>query len=759
VKSIDTWHETEMQTFSTESRRTRADRPGTRDWGDVAVVVSGIYLVVVLLHLFWPRGSEALQLAIANLFNIPLFLVAAVLLWRASRQPDTDPRAARGWRWLALACLAIAAGDLIWAYYELVLDVVPSISWADPPYLLYYPLVLGGLLAFPRAPRSGTDALKFWLDVLVVMLAGTIVVWYLILEPIVHEAGASSLLKAVSLSYPVGDLIVLYGITALVLRDPEAPSRPALYCLVAGLSAALLGDLSYAYANISGNYQSGFPVDALWGTEAFLFAVAVQHHRRASRQSSSEPGEARPASLEASHMPYAAIVLACALLLWIARDYWLTSLSVMLVTAVVLIALVVARQIVAQREIEAMAAAQIAREEKLREAQKMEAIGRLAGGVAHDFNNQLTAILGFARLLEMERGTGDTKLYLGEIIRAAERSATLTHQLLAYSRRQILQPEVIQINRVIERIDLLLRKLISPDIELRLMLGPDTGHIEADPAQLEQAVINLALNARDAMAGGGTLSIRTEARRITVPLESTMGTIPPGSYAVLTMTDSGHGIEEALLERIFEPFFTTKEQGKGTGLGLSMALGVVDQSGGYMTVRSGVGRGTTFEVLLPHVSEPQPEAPARYPGAVVRGQGTVLLVEDEPSVRTLTGRLLRRSGFEVIEAEDGEAALELWTRHADVIDVVLTDLSMPRLGGRELVRALREKQISVPAIFMTGHMHHLPELDATVDMPYYVFDEGPLILKPFEPTVLIATINKAIRADIVGRLAAPLAAS
>jgi two-component system, cell cycle sensor histidine kinase and response regulator CckA len=339
-------------------------------------------------------------------------------------------------------------------------------------------------------------------------------------------------------------------------------------------------------------------------------------------------------------------------------------------------------------------------EEQLRQSQKLEAIGRLAGGVAHDFNNMLTAIGGYTALaLEHAPDGSVLQADLDEIRKATDRAALLTRQLLAFSRKQVLMPELLNLNGIVLELESMLRPLIGEDIRLTTSLDPALGPIEADPGQLHQVVMNLVVNARDAMPKGGSVSIETANADVG---ENDDG-IQPGRYVTLTVRDSGEGIDEETLGQIFEPFFTTKEAGKGTGLGLATVYGIVKQSGGYVAVESEVGEGSAFTIYLTRadgtVQQPQPPPPpavaAGSPGAT-----TVLVVEDEEVIRGLVDQVLRGEGYEVILAADGDEALE---RAREIrVDVLLTDLTMPGLGGRELADRLRADRPELKVMFMSG---------------------------------------------------------
>jgi two-component system cell cycle sensor histidine kinase/response regulator CckA len=344
-------------------------------------------------------------------------------------------------------------------------------------------------------------------------------------------------------------------------------------------------------------------------------------------------------------------------------------------------------------------------EEQLRQAQRIEAVGRLAGGVAHDFNNLLTAILGYSDIVLEQLPSGDRlRHYVGEIKKAGERAASLTRQLLAFSRQQVLAPLVLDLNAVVADMEKMLRRLIGEDIELVTVLGHDLARVKADPSQLEQVIMNLAVNARDAMPEGGRLSLATANFLVDEAYAQRHVGLKPGPYVTLTVTDTGCGMDAETLSRIFEPFFTTKEKGKGTGLGLSTVYGVVKQSGGYIEVESEPGRGTAFRVYLPQVEESLTNVKEREPAAAPSsGAETILLVEDEESVRTLVESVLRSKGYKVIPAARGDEALALSEQYAQPIALMLVDMVMPRMSGRELARRLAPLHPETKVLFMSGY--------------------------------------------------------
>lgn len=375
-------------------------------------------------------------------------------------------------------------------------------------------------------------------------------------------------------------------------------------------------------------------------------------------------------------------------------------------------------------------------EAQLQQAQKMEVVGRLAGGVAHDFNNLLTAILGYSEILLANLDVRDsTHQDAMEIKKAGERAALLTRQLLAFSRRQVLQPKSLQLNLVVENLAKMLKRLIGEDIGLEIISGPDLEWVMVDPGQIEQVILNLTVNARDAMPQGGKLTIQTANVELDEAYTQDHAEVRPGPYVLLAVTDTGCGMDAATRSHIFEPFFTTKEVGKGTGLGLSMVYGIVHQSNGHIWVYSEPGRGATFKIYLPRVTaETECALPGRVAEATPQGHETILLVEDDDGVRQIAGRILRRSGYQVLEARDGGQALQICREHQGDIHLVLTDLVMPGINGRDLVLRLASLRPGIKVVFMSGYAED------------YVFEQDGLdmglefIQKPFEAQVLTRKI-------------------
>jgi signal transduction histidine kinase/CheY-like chemotaxis protein len=379
-------------------------------------------------------------------------------------------------------------------------------------------------------------------------------------------------------------------------------------------------------------------------------------------------------------------------------------------------------------------------EAQLRQAQKMDAMGRLAGGVAHDFNNLLTVIKGNSSLLLEKLQPGDPFFgYTRQIESAADRAASLTRQLLAFCRMQVLQPKILDLNALVSEMCKLLRRLTREDIAFNFHAGQSLGRVKADPGQIEQVIMNLVVNAGDAMPAGGTLTIETH--NVTVDEQSglTRPPILPDEYVLLAVTDTGQGMDANTKARIFEPFFTTKEQGKGTGLGLATVYGVVKQSGGCIWVDSEPGKGARFEVYLPRVDEvADGSLPEEMVATPVRGRKTVLIAEDEDAVRELASEFVESAGYEVLPAKDGIEALVLAQRSDQPIHVLITDVVMPRMRGPELAKQLKRLRPGLKVVYMSGYLEYNRGTENFLE-------EGFFLQKPFSRDTLVRKVGEALK--------------
>ncbi len=375
-------------------------------------------------------------------------------------------------------------------------------------------------------------------------------------------------------------------------------------------------------------------------------------------------------------------------------------------------------------------------EQQLMQAQKMEAIGQLAGGIAHDFNNILTAIVGYGHLLQAEMVPDETlQSYVSYILNSAQRAASLTHALLAFSRTQIINTKPVNVNEIILVLEKLLIRLIGEDIELSTHLAGEDLIVMADTTQIEQVLMNLATNARDAMPDGGSLIITTDPVTLDDGFIETYGFGRHGDYAMISVADTGHGMDNTTKERIFEPFFTTKEVGKGTGLGLAMVYGIVKQHDGFINLYSEPGKGTTFKVYLPLIKAKEEHSELVEHPVIAGGSETILVIEDDVHVRDLTRKVLERAGYRVIEAADGREAGRVFRDHKDIIDLVVLDVIMPKKNGKQVYIDIKKERPDIKVLFTSGYTADI------IHKKGILKDSQNFILKPVAPNVLLKTVR------------------
>jgi len=378
-------------------------------------------------------------------------------------------------------------------------------------------------------------------------------------------------------------------------------------------------------------------------------------------------------------------------------------------------------------------------EEQLRQAQKMESVGLLAGGVAHDFNNVLTAIIGYGNLLQMKLAKTDPlRSYAENIMTTAQRAAQLTQSLLAFSRKQVINPVPIELNGIILRVEKLLKRLIREDIELITRLAADDTTVMADSVQVEQVLMNLVTNARDAMPGGGTLTISTAIEELDENLVAVHGYGKPGTYVRLSITDTGAGMDERTRERIFEPFFTTKEMGKGTGLGLATVYGLIKQHKGFIDVESQPGRGTSFHIYFPTLTRGAGKAEAPFEEVLKGGTETLLVAEDDEIIRTLTSSILSEFGYTVIVAKDGTDAVREFQENRDRINLLLLDVIMPRKNGKDAYEEIRSIKPDIKVLFISGYSADMISKEGILE------DGSGFISKPVSPAELLRKVREVL---------------
>lgn len=799
----------------------KSDRGGT-----VALIAAFYGLIYAAwCAVGWGRLTT-LGMALGDLAFIPLNLTAAALFVHASRRETLDLRVRTALRRFALGYGLISLGNLLWFYHADVVHQDPNRFWPSLPYLLFFPVVVAGLMALPLAPRQRFEWWKFLLDSVTVMLGGTMAVWFFVIRPTLPvQGGIGDELFAIA--YPLGGLALIAALTRVVLRLPEGHDIRPFTLFSLGMLAGLVADLMYQLVYEETGYRGVAWTDGLYVVSYVLLIWCAEAWLH-SPSPGQVPGRRPLAEVQHfSPLPYVAAGLAFVPLLWVAIRQWSVPLGPLVLGAVALTGLLLVRQAFAVQQNTRLLAERAVRESEARfeslvrhssdvimivepdrttrfasptafrllgrspdelvrtdlvsllhsddaargaaflnelllhpertaaitwrmqhadgsarrvetvgtnllndpaigglvlntrdltereqlenqlhHAKKMEAIGRLAGGVAHDFNNLLTSVLINSELAAGRLPPDDpVREDLKEIRRATTRAAALTSQLLAFGRKQAVEPRVLHPGRLIGETQQMLERLVGETIRFVTRVDPGVGSVCADHGQLEQVLLNLVVNARDAMPNGGTLTVGVANQNVAPGFASQHLGLPAGWYVVLSVADTGVGMDAATQSQIFEPFFTTKERGKGTGLGLAMVYGIVRQSNGAILVESTPGRGTRFEVFLPRVAATREAGATEAPHVVAqtRGSGTILVVEDEEALLAVIGRILTDHGYTALTASDGEAAGRIALAHQGPIDLLLTDVVMPGANGPEVAAALRRGRPALRVLYMSGY--------------------------------------------------------
>jgi signal transduction histidine kinase/CheY-like chemotaxis protein len=635
----------------------------------------------------------------------PLGLAVAWANWRNSRIADLDRRTRLGWLLLALSAVSLWFSGTAWPGYLLFVrgESVPALD--EPLELLQHLCALAGYLSFPgRSPSPGQRG-RFVIDIALTVVAGFVLAFHLGLRDLLQTdpsvSGFDLWRWAVDWA-----LFVVAAVGFLQKRD--ATTRAVMGTLLAANTAYLAANFVFGR---SPDYQTGDAVDALYLCAWVLrwAAARLAWSRHAGRcEARSDASDAAAVGYQRATFSYLMVACAFLLLLWQILLGDARFLGLLAASVGAMVTLLVVRQIQELRENRRLFAAQLAQEARMRQAQKLDAVGQMAGGLAHDFNNVLTAIRGYSELLASDLSNHAlAREDLRHIEEAVDRAAAVTRKLLALSRNQPIQPVVLSPAAVVRDLLPLLRQLATDRVEVQLALDPATPTVKADQGQLEQVVLNLAANARDAMPGGGRLRIATGRRVLDAPnlapAAGRLSGLAGGEYAVVSVTDEGEGMTPEVQARIFEPFFTTKAHDRGLGLGLAMVKSTVDECAGAIDVQSLPKRGTTFTILLPATREvSSSDARSPKPVASPPAARSVLLVDDEASVRRLARRMLDRHGYRVVEADGGAAAMKVVDDPSQPIDLLLTDLVMPGLHGTDLIERFGAARPNVPVVCMTG---------------------------------------------------------
>jgi signal transduction histidine kinase len=700
-------------------------------------------LVVLQIAGFLLLGPGSLRALVSNLIQIAACLAAAGLCFHASRRSREMARTF--WVLFALAFTAYGILNIVWTYYENWLhQPVPASPVSQFLYLCYDAPIVMALFLSEGEDASGLDWYRTLDFVQMLMVAFLIYYDFLFLRTLpggVHslelmEQGMTNVLNFV--------LAAAFVVRSFWARSSLVRSlcrRMSAYLTVYALAAGV-GDYALTFIHTNSGSWSSLAWTVPFVVAAML-AAGFEPPAETAPEIATETWNERSFLLRNAGLAVMPLTV-WALAIRAANHDHVVAYGTVIISLACYGAHLTLSQYRNQRNVEALRVSEERYRllfQQLLQAEKMQAIGRLAGGVAHDFNNVLTIVMGYAQqMLDNPDPTADS-VHNGasQIITASNRAASLTRQLLAFGRKQVLQPSTLNLNAIIVDVDKMLRRLIHENVEIVTTPSPTLGAVKADVGQIEQVLLNLVINARDAMPDGGTLTIETANVDLDEAYALKHAGVTPGSYVMLAVSDTGQGMSAETLSHIFEPFFTTKEVGKGSGMGLATVYGIVQQSGGHVWVYSEPGRGSTFKVYLPRVEAPA-EQTARTAGSelTIRGTETILVCEDDPQVRDLTVALLKACGYLVLELENPLEADRVCQQHAGRIDLLLTDVVMREMSGPELARRMQTLRPQSKVLFMSGYANnaivHQGVLDAGI----------AFLAKPFTPSALAGKVRDVL---------------
>ncbi len=691
-----------------------------RDRASAVVPALAVYLLVyAALGLLAPTQSAGWAL-VADIAYLPFRASTTYLLWVAAGQ-SRDPSIALAFRLLTVAQGLAVFGNLTWVYTDLTqrqTEDLLYIAWTLP----YYAGSLSAFWLMMRSGRSARAALTDWIDASVLAVAGAALGWYLIAAQLAAAQEGDLTAEVFFFTDTALNVTTAFFAAAVWLRAPAGLARGAGARLAASLAMLTTADLIFQAQDLAGTYRSASILDLWYATAVILSAMAADLQRR------HPDGDQLPDGKRADRgdlAVFGAVILSLVPpLIEVARARnGPGELPAATIGVVILMLLVLVRQRLARAEIERLVAGRLRLEHQLWQAQKLDAIGRLAGGIAHDFNNILAVISSHAQLMRTGTGTG-AGADLAEIEFATERAAVLVRRLLTFSSASSPAHRPVVLGDVVAQMQQMLRQLLVSGVSLDFRIADDAATVTLAEGQLEQVLLNLTINARDATEPGGVVTVTTERVHVAPRSELNRRGLSPGTWAALEVRDTGSGMDAATQARLFEPFFTTKADAGGTGLGLATVAGIVEAAQGRIVVESVPGAGTTMRVFLPIGQGAEPAAAPRLRADSTTSQsGTLLIVDDELPIRSALARYLSRLGYRVLEAADVTQGVSQMEQHDWQVDLVLTDVRMPDQTGLEMAARVHARSPAIPVLFMTGHAGSVragtaPPRGDTIDKPF-----------------------------------------